>query len=449
MKRWRQLRRHVLRTRRSSQGLGRPSVQVSNLPRDDHLATALGMSAAKDMEKAQRAHIVALVIHGGAGGTTTPDMPADLLEAYRNRLRSVLTTTYAAEHASSLDAVCHAVEQLEDSPLFNAGKGAVFDLAGNTVCECSLMTTQPHLNSNTVAVTGVERTKNPIALARVLMEKNKELGGHAFYSGEAAEQAGWKYGTKQVGKRYYWTKRRWNEHKRGLDKIPQGGSKHECCLDGEEDEDLPAYSQDAADKMEEHEDQAVFDRYANMSDFLPQGTVGAVALDSNGHLSVATSTGGKTNKFPGRIGDTPSVGSGFLADSWTSTALHRHQRSWLVRVVQRVLLRAPPAGKAGKEQGVAISGTGDGDFFLRTCFASSIADRIRFANVSVEQAIKAAMAEIVGLYGKPKGVGGAIVLDGDGNAYFPVAAATMNRGLISKHTGFRPRIAIFDHEKLA
>ncbi len=160
------------------------------------------MPAAKDMEKAQRAHIVALVIHGGAGGTTTPDMPADLLEAYRNRLRSVLTTTYAAEHASSLDAVCHAVEQLEDSPLFNAGKGAVFDLAGNTVCECSLMTTQPHLNSNTVAVTGVERTKNPIALARVLMEKNKELGGHAFYSGKrpsrrdgSMERSRWARGT--------------------------------------------------------------------------------------------------------------------------------------------------------------------------------------------------------------------------------------------------------------
>ncbi len=440
---------HALRIARLGQGLARPPVLLSALAPDSHLATAYDMPATNDMEKGQHAHIVALVIHGGAGGTTTPDMPADLLEAYRNRLRSILTTTYAAEHASSLDAVCHAVSQLEDSPLFNAGKGAVFDLAGNTVCECSLMTTQPHLNSNTVAVTGVERTKNPIKLARVLMEKNKELGGHAFYSGRAAEQAGWKYGTKQVGKRYYWTKRRWNEHKRGLGEIQQGDGKEELCFDAVGDEDLPAYGEDAAEKMEEHEDQAVFDRYADLSDFLPQGTVGAVALDSEGHLSVATSTGGKTNKFPGRIGDTPSVGSGFLADLWTSTAVHRHKRSWPVRVIQRLLLKAPPAGNVGKEQGVAISGTGDGDFFLRTCFASSIADRIRFANVPIERAINAAMAEMVRLYGKPKGVGGAIVLDSDGNAYFPLAAATMNRGLISKHTGFRPRIAIFDHEKLA
>ncbi len=181
---------HALRIARLGQGLARPPVLLSALAPDSHLATAYDMPATNDMEKGQHAHIVALVIHGGAGGTTTPDMPADLLEAYRNRLRSILTTTYAAEHASSLDAVCHAVSQLEDSPLFNAGKGAVFDLAGHTVCECSLMTTQPHLNSNTVAVTGVERTKNPIKLARVLMEKNKELGGHAFYSGGRPSRPG-------------------------------------------------------------------------------------------------------------------------------------------------------------------------------------------------------------------------------------------------------------------
>ena len=132
---------------------------------------------------ASRPHIVALAIHGGAGGTTTPDMPADLLAAYRHRLRTILTTTYTHNHTSSLDAVCHAVTQLEDSPLFNAGKGAVFDLAGRTLCECSLMTTLPDVPTQTVAVTAVQRTKNPISLARVLLDKNKELGGHDFYSG--------------------------------------------------------------------------------------------------------------------------------------------------------------------------------------------------------------------------------------------------------------------------
>lgn len=410
------------------------------------------------MEKGQAApHIVALAIHGGAGGTTTPDMPADLLAAYRRRLRKVLASTYEGGHTTSLDAVCHAVSQLEDSPLFNAGKGAVFDLAGRTVCECSLMTTQPGFNSKTVAVTGVRRTKNPILLAKVLLEHNKELAGHAFYSGEAAEKAGWKHGTEKVSKDYYWTKRRWLEHKRGLDSklvdVACEGIDSSADEDHSEGRDLPAYTDSTAaphpapQVRPDHEDQSIFDRYAHLTDFLPQGTVGAVALDSNGHLSVATSTGGKTNKYPGRIGDTPSVGSGFWADSWsTQPTLHRHKPSALKRLFRAILLRNKPSEQ---QQAIAISGTGDGDFFLRTNFASSLAHRIKYANISFDQAIDAAMTEMVKLYGSEKGVGGAIILDGKGNAHFPLAASTMNRGLISNATGSKPKVAIFDDEELA
>ncbi|TKY90262.1 hypothetical protein EX895_000260 [Sporisorium graminicola] len=414
--------------------------------------------AASDVEKGlSTPHIVALAIHGGAGGTTTPDMPADLLAAYRRRLQTVLLTTYEKNHTTSLDAVCHAVLQLEDSPLFNAGKGAVFDLAGHTVCESSLMTTQPGFNSKTVAVTGVRRTKNPILLTKVLLENNKKLGGHAFYSGAAAEEAGWKHGTEKVTKQYYWTKRRWLEHKQGLDSklADVAGVRSETFE--EQGADLPAYSDSAMDPdpehpvQHEHEDQSIFDRYAHLTDFLPQGTVGAVALDSNGHLSVATSTGGKTNKYPGRIGDTPSVGSGFWADSWSSQpTLHRHKSSRLRRLLDNILCRRNTSSKLGmQEQAIAISGTGDGDFFLRTNFASSLAHRIKYGNVSFDQAIDAAMTEMAQLYGSTKGVGGAIILDRKGNAYFPLAASTMNRGLISDATGYKPKVAIFDDEQMA
>ncbi|CBQ69664.1 related to asparaginase 2 [Sporisorium reilianum SRZ2] len=413
-------------------------------------------STASDTEKVDSTpHIVALAIHGGAGGTTTPDMPDDLLAAYRRRLHTVLVTTHKHKHTTSLDAACHAVSQLEDSPLFNAGKGAVFDLAGHTVCESSLMTTQPGFNSNTIAVTGVRRTKNPILLSKVLLENNKRLGGHAFYSGPAAEEAGWKHGTERVSKHYYWTKRRWLEHKRGLDsKLADVAAVESESVD-EQDACLPAYTHSAmapaAAVGPDHQDQAIFDRYAHFTDFLPQGTVGAVALDSNGHLSVATSTGGKTNKYPGRIGDTPSVGSGFWADSWSSQPnLHRHRPSRLRRFFNSLLFRPKGSSKKGTQvQGIAISGTGDGDFFLRTNFASSVAHRIKYANVSFDQAIDAAMAEMVQLYGSAKGVGGAIILDRKGNAYFPLAASTMNRGLISRATAYKPKVAIFDDEQLA
>lgn len=385
-------------------------------------------------------HIIALAIHGGAGGTTTPSTPPPLLAAYRRRLSHILTSTHCSSHTSSMDAVCDAVTQLEDPPLFNAAKGAVFDLSGQTVCEASLMTTQPGFHSSSVAVTGIRQTKNPILLTKVLFEKNEEVGGHGFYSGLSAEKAGWERGTKRVSKDYYYTKRRWIEHKKGIETKTFPSTDYE---EVESEEVLPEYTPDNDKKQKEedpHPDQEIFDRYAYHLDFLPQGTVGAVALDSNGHLSVATSTGGKANKYPGRIGDTPSVGSGFWASNFTSSPSSSSFSRRLLQLFSR---------KEEEKLGIAISGTGDGDFFLRTCFASSLTHRIQFGGKRFEKAIKDQMQELVALYGRDKGVGGAIILDKKGKAYFPLAASTMNRGLISKHTGYKTKVAIFDHEELA
>lgn len=170
------------------------------------------------------------------------------------------------------------------------------------------------------------RTKNPSKLVGALYTR-PDLAPHAFLSGATAEVdlGHEKLGTELVDPSYYFTDARWKEHRRGL---------------GLPEESPPELSTDtlAAD---------------DPLDLMPKGTVGAVALDSHGCISVVTSTGGRTNKLVGRIGDTPSMGSGFWAEEWTFK-----KRSYLPRALRRIL-RLPLA--IGHVQGVGVSGTGDGD----------------------------------------------------------------------------------------
>lgn len=211
---------------------------------------------------------------------------------------------------------------------------------------------------------------------------------------------------------------------------------------------------------------------------LPQGTVGAVALDRSGRLACATSTGGKTNKLKGRIGDTPSIGSGFWAEVWKSDQmkisfsssskdsdhqdLDQDQNSnFCSRLlscftsnsrdtqiedeelgnVKKSVTRPPsPNGL----EGVAVSGTGDGDYFLRSSFASLVAHRMRLRGETSEVAGKKAVEELTQVGGK--GTGGSIILDMKGGVSFPMNSATMNRGFISSASGAVARVAIFDYE---
>ncbi|KDN52960.1 N-terminal nucleophile aminohydrolase [Tilletiaria anomala UBC 951] len=654
---------------------------------------------------------ITLAIHGGAGGTITPDIPPVLQAAYRARLRAALEAGYrvleqglpsAASSASelygpethhededapsspsrggafrgagnALDAVCAAVKVLEDSPLFNAGKGAVFTKDGKVECEASVMvsfpstsvsrsgeiekglsacglpivmhdnewfhrgcppsersislpkllsekplmlnppqTTASYSNFNTqqlpatrrcAAATLVRATKNPILLARTLY-LSPEDAPHVLLSGMEAEKIGWKYGCTKVENDYYWTRKRWLEHRRGLglpddddDDVDEGDSDDEndderegkvrkhgirdpnglqgytdnllvsalkaptpACPSAAHVAPPPSYSSairsvgsvdraaapdassswpsapsasryaalqttpqtestppssyydrtpsltaasastspsssppslhgnersETSTDSPRHPDAEVFEQFSAHFDSsaLPQGTVGACAIDAQGRLAVATSTGGKTNKNTGRVGDTPSVGAGFWAERfvvdggdskekaaekqyevdavpmdgttcWASPCSSLLSCFW--NCLSACACLSPrkdgcrdSAGvekwKSTDERGLALSGTGDGDYFLRVSLASLVAHRMRFLAEDAATAGQAAIKEL----GRNAGVGGAIVLDHTGNVTFPMNSTTMNRGYISSLSGAKPRVALFQGEQLA
>lgn len=209
-----------------------------------------------------------LAIHGGAGviphGALTPEQE----RAYRQGLTDALVAGSAVLKAggSSLDAVEAAVMTLEDNPLFNAGRGAVFDAEGKNQLDAAIM---DGASLRAGAVAGVSATKNPVALARAVMEHS----GHVLLSGAGADEFAREQGIEQVDPSYFRTEKRWQEYlewKRGNEQA----------------------AQDPTHRF---------------------GTVGAVALDMHGHLAAATSTGGLTGKRWGRIGDTPLIGAGTYA----------------------------------------------------------------------------------------------------------------------------------------
>lgn len=209
-----------------------------------------------------------LAIHGGAGvipkGSLTPDQE----RAYRNGLNAALAAGSAglAKGGSSLDAVQAAVRVLEDDPHFNAGRGAVFDAEGKNQLDAAIM---DGATLRAGAVAGVSATKNPIVLARAVMEHSR----HVLLTGAGADQFAREQGVEQVDPSYFRTEKRWREYQ--------------------------AWKRD-----EEH---AALDPTHRF------GTVGAVARDQRGHLAAATSTGGLTGKRWGRIGDSPIIGAGTYA----------------------------------------------------------------------------------------------------------------------------------------
>lgn len=170
------------------------------------------------------------------------------------------------------------------------------------------------------SVSLLTRAKNPSQVARALYLE-PTLAPHAFLSGATAEEIGDQVGQELVDPSYFWTEHRWREHRRGLG-LPENP------FPGQPNDKIP---------------------YPPL-DQLPTGTVGAVALDIHGHIACCTSTGGKTNKLVGRIGDTPSMGSGFWAETWTEPR----------RGLWAKFLRLMGKG-ASKSRAVGVSGTGDGD----------------------------------------------------------------------------------------
>jgi len=285
-----------------------------------------------------------LVIHGGAGTIKKANMPAGKEEEIRASLDRALAagSRILSSGGTALDAVEASVRVLEDDPNFNAGRGSVFTYDGDNEMDASIMDGRTRAAG---AVTGVTATKNPISLARAVMEKSE----HVFLSREGANEFSRQQGLEQAAPEYFATA----ERRRQLDLFK---SKKVSALDIE----------------------------------YKFGTVGAVALDKDGHVAAATSTGGMTGKRWGRIGDSPIIGAGTYAD----------------------------------DRGCAVSGTGWGEYFIRVGVAHEICARMRLDGESAQGAADDVMAEVKALGGD----GGVIVVTPKGGMVTSFNTAGMYRG---------------------
>ena len=283
--------------------------------------------------------MIRLALHGGAGDAAGG---ADHTE-HRKALADIAAEALALlrDGRSALDAVERAVVLLEECPLFNAGVGAVLNRDGQPELDASIM---DGANRACGAVAGVSRTKSPVQLARAVMEKSP----HVLYMGAGAEALGRELGLPEVTADYFVTEERFRQlkdaHRRGVIALD-----HDSAF----------------------------------------GTVGAVARDQAGHLAAATSTGGLTNKHPGRVGDTPIPGVGTFADDGT----------------------------------VAISCTGTGEAFIRAGFGHQVHARMAYSGYDVQKACEEALAQVRAYNGR----GGCIAIDRAGNIALPFNSKVMFR----------------------
>src|SRR5438874_3387922 len=258
---------------------------------------------------------VGLVIHGGAGTIERSKITPEKEREYRAGLERALSAGYEIlkRGGSSLDATEAAVRVLEDDPHFNAGRGSVFTGAGTNEMDASIMDGK---TLKAGAVGSVKHIKNPTGLARLVMEKSP----HVMLDCAGAEAFAKANGIELVDQKYFFTQERWD----ALQRI-KAAEKHRTG---------------GAGKVFVITDQ---DRH---------GTVGAVALYKDGNLAAATSTGGTTNKLPGRIGDTPVIGAGTYANNQTC----------------------------------AVSCTGDGEYFIRAVAAHELSALMQYRGLRLKQA---------------------------------------------------------------
>ncbi len=230
-----------------------------------------------------------LVIHGGANSRKPGDLTPEREQAYRDALREALSKGYAIleRGGPSLDAVEAAIRVMEDSPLFNAGKGAAFTHEGTNELDASIMDGRTW---GAGAITGVKHVKNPISLARLVMEKSP----HVLMAGDGAFAFALEQGVEYVSQDYFYTDQRWNQ----LMRRQELGAVYGTSIPDEYREATPPRDPDDGE----------------------YSTVGAAALDQAGHLAAGTSTGGRVDKRHGRIGDSPVIGAGTYANDATCAA---------------------------------------------------------------------------------------------------------------------------------
>ncbi|AZI20756.1 isoaspartyl peptidase/L-asparaginase family protein [Chryseobacterium taklimakanense] len=298
-----------------------------------------------------------LVIHGGAGTITKENMTPEKEKAYKDKLIEALKTGYAEiqKGKTSIDAVQSAIVVMENSPLFNAGKGAVFTHEGRSELDASVMYGK---DKSAGAVAGVHTIKNPIKAAIAVMQKSE----HVMLSGKGAEEFAKEQKLEIVDPKYFWTHDRWNGLQKALEK----------------------------EKLKKATTQNKKPDYLEIDQKF--GTVGAVALDRECNITAGTSTGGMTNKRWNRIGDSPVIGAGTYANAQ-----------------------------------VGISGTGWGEFFIRSTAARTVAAKMEYQHKDVKTATREVIAEI----GKMGGDGGLIALDNNGNIAMEMNTAGMYRGAIT------------------
>lgn len=303
---------------------------------------------------------IGLVVHGGAGTMERGRMTPEHERAYRAGIENALRAGWEIlQHGgSSLDATEAAVRVFEDDPLFNAGKGSVFNAAGVNEMDAAIMDGK---TLRAGAVAELQHVKNPISLARLVMDKSP----HVMMAGEGAESFAKEHGIELVDAKYFFTQDRWD----ALQKVK------------------------AAEKAGANGDKKFY-----LSDQDLHGTVGAVALDRNGNLAAATSTGGKTAKLPGRIGDTPVIGAGTYANNATC----------------------------------AVSGTGDGEFFIMATVGHEVSALMEYKRKTLQEAGIAAIDKV----GKLGGTGGLIAIDKKGNISLPFNTSGMYRGYVDANGKF-------------
>jgi beta-aspartyl-peptidase (threonine type) len=284
-----------------------------------------------------------LVIHGGAGSMRPGRLDPEQERCARAGLEAALAAGEAIleKRERALDAVEAAVRALEEDPCFNAGRGSVLTASGCIELDAAIMDGR---NRAAGAVSGLRTTRAPISLARELLEH----GPHVFLSGHGADDFARDHGFEQVENGWFEIP----ERRRQLDEL--------LASDGFDDE-------------------------------IKYGTVGAVAVDVDGHVAVATSTGGLTAKRWGRVGDSPLIGAGTYAD----------------------------------DRSAAVSATGSGEYFIRAVAAHQVTERVRLAGQTLQDAVDSVLADIASLGGK----GGLIAVAPDGEAAWGFTTPAMYRGM--------------------
>lgn len=344
------------------------------------MAGALGLGAVVAVPGAER---FGLVVHGGAGVIRREELAAEREAEYRAKLTEARDAGYAVleRGGSALDAVVATITILEDSPLFNAGKGAVLNANGQCELDASIM------DGRTLAagaVAGVHRIKNPIVLARDVMERSP----HVLLTGEGAEEFARGLGYAMMPASYFETefrRKQWEQiqaAEKAREKQPPAA--------GESGSGAPAS-----------------DGPTTSGTGGKHGTVGCVALDRHGNLAAGTSTGGMTNKKFGRVGDSPIIGAGTYASNATC----------------------------------AVSATGWGEYFIRLGVAHDIAAQMEYRGVTVDEAARATIAKV----GKLGGDGGVIAIDRAGNVAMPFNTAGMYRAM--RLSGGEAGVEIFSDAK--